>query len=410
MSRTKQAARKNGPKPTKKQSKENQTKSEDNGEAKSNNIKANRPLLQLNKSGGIVKSKRPVSIEQKELNKRARLTMVTGELNKDELKRKTDRDLRTLYIRFKGNPPKSDQDVYKLDKNIRLVRIPRQGQAKKKQEIKYCYAEFSDEAACEAAKDKLASNPDHYVDFVGVKSKKGGSSSAKKMPINPTRLHVSGLVEGIDEAKLKKLFPKCESALIPKGSIRKNTKYGFVQFKSPADAKAAFDAAGKLKVDTADGTTHLTVVFARVSKHGPKSDDSSPKKENKKDKKAKKRSNEKENTSPAKKQKSAVKEEVKDENEEKKESSEDDNDENESSEENDETENNDSKNETVEAEENDQDDDDESGEEEGDEEDADESKDGEGEEESEEDDDDDDDDEVENDKESDDDDEEEDDD
>ena len=49
MSRTKQAARKNGPKPTKNQSKQNQTKSEDNGEAKSNNIKANRPLLQLNK-------------------------------------------------------------------------------------------------------------------------------------------------------------------------------------------------------------------------------------------------------------------------------------------------------------------------------------------------------------------------
>ena len=117
----------------------------------------------------------------------------------------SDRDLRTLYIRFKGNPPKSDQDVYKMDKNIRLVRIPRQGQAKKKQEIRYCYAEFSDEAACEAAKDKLASNPDHYVDVVGVKSKKGGSSSAKKMPINPTRLHVSGLVEGIDEAKLKNI-------------------------------------------------------------------------------------------------------------------------------------------------------------------------------------------------------------
>ena len=36
-----------------------------------------------------MKSKRPVSMEQKELNKKARLTMVTGELNKDELKRKT---------------------------------------------------------------------------------------------------------------------------------------------------------------------------------------------------------------------------------------------------------------------------------------------------------------------------------
>ena len=55
MPRIKQAGRKNGPKPTKNQSKENQTKSEDNGEAKSNNIKANRPLLQLNKCKSLSK-------------------------------------------------------------------------------------------------------------------------------------------------------------------------------------------------------------------------------------------------------------------------------------------------------------------------------------------------------------------
>ena len=221
--------------------------------------------------------------------------MATGELDKNEIKRKTERDSRTLYVRFKSSGPNDEAEIYKLDTNIKLVRCPRQGKKSKenKKEIKYCFVEFSDEAACEAAKDKLASNPDHFVDFVGVKSKgHTNGTKSKNMPINPTRLHVSGLVEGITEEKLKSLFPKCVSSLIPKNSVRKGGKYGFVQFSSPADAKAAFDAANKLKIESSEGATHLTVVFARVSKHGPNNSESPPKKKNQ-NKKGKKRQSDK---------------------------------------------------------------------------------------------------------------------
>ena len=65
-------------------------------------------------AGGIVKSKRPVSQTQKELNKQARMAISTGELDKDELKRKSERDLRTLYVRFGNNAgPKNISEIYK---------------------------------------------------------------------------------------------------------------------------------------------------------------------------------------------------------------------------------------------------------------------------------------------------------
>ena len=109
-----------------------------------------------------------------EANKKARLAFATGDLAKDELARKTQRDLRSLYIRFKSgisNAPKTDQDIFALDKSIKDVRIPRQGKAKEKKEVKYCFVEFENEKTCEAMKEKLAANPDFVVDFVGVKSK-----------------------------------------------------------------------------------------------------------------------------------------------------------------------------------------------------------------------------------------------
>ena len=199
------------------------------------------------------------------------MAISTGELDKDELKRKSERDLRTLYVRFGNNAgPKNISEIYKLDKTIKIARVPRQGKAKAEKCIKYCFVEFSDEAACELAKDKLASNPNHYVDFVGVKSKsqKGNTGNLKKMPINPTRLMVSGLTDEISEDKLRKLFPKCVKAEIPKKVAEKEGRYGFVQFNNPADAKSAFDAANKLKVDSPEGPTHFSVLYARVNKPG----------------------------------------------------------------------------------------------------------------------------------------------
>merc|ERR1711884_249970 len=214
------------------------------------------------KNGKIINSKKPVSKATKEASKKARMAIATGELNQDELKRKTERDLRTLYVRFKNSAtaPSTERDIYKLDKLIKDVRIPRQA----KKTLNYCFMEFSDEKVCESMKDKLAANPDLMVDFVGVKSKSRTTGTSKKRPINPTRLHVSGFSQGITSEKLKALFPKCSGASVPTACKNKSA-YGFVQFSNPADAKAAFDATQKLKVGD---NQHITVIFARLQKHG----------------------------------------------------------------------------------------------------------------------------------------------
>ena len=53
-------------------------------------------------------------------NKQVRLALATGEISKDELNRRTDRDLRTLYIRFKSSDtaPKTSQEIFALDKGL----------------------------------------------------------------------------------------------------------------------------------------------------------------------------------------------------------------------------------------------------------------------------------------------------
>merc|ERR1712055_446676 len=48
---------------------------------------------------------------------------------------------------------------------------------------------------------------------------------------------------------------------IPANSKKKGTSYGFVQFSSPGDAKAAFDAAKGLSI----GGHKITVLFAKIT-------------------------------------------------------------------------------------------------------------------------------------------------
>ena len=120
----------------------------------------------------------------------------------------------------------------------------------------------------------MAKTSQIYVDYVGAKSKGGDKPKEQrgkgkaKAPINPTRLFINGLINGMTDDKLMQLFPKCQYATIPKGSIRKGTPYGFVQFSNPADAKAAFDAAQKLSVQSKEGgEQHITVLYATASNH-----------------------------------------------------------------------------------------------------------------------------------------------
>merc|ERR1712096_340419 len=156
-----------------------------------------------------------------------------------------------------------DEDEEELDDTV----------SEKKEENKitnYAFLEFGDAEECKNAKNKLATTQfkgkEIYVDFVGensVAKKKTGDK--EKTQLNPTRLFVCGLAHGITKANLKEMFPKAANADIPQKSRKKGTSFGFVQFSTPADAKAAFDAAQNLEVNG----HRITVLFAKMTETKP---------------------------------------------------------------------------------------------------------------------------------------------
>jgi len=198
-----------------------------------------------------------------------RTAIANGDVMKDELARKTEQDARTLYIRFSDKLPTSAEQVQELHSDIKFVRTPRKGN-KKDGSINYAFLEFGDAEECKNAKNKLATTQfkgkEIYVDFVGensVAKKKTGDK--EKTQLNPTRLFVCGLAHGITKANLKEMFPKAGNADIPQKSRKKGTSFGFVQFSTPADAKAAFDAAQNLEVNG----HRITVLFAKMTETKP---------------------------------------------------------------------------------------------------------------------------------------------
>merc|ERR1712098_106675 len=117
---------------------------------------------------------------------------------------------------------------------------------------------------CKSAKNKLSTTQfqgsELFVDFVGAASRSKKQRDMKdKSQFNPTRLFISGLAQGVTKSNLKAMFPKCSSADIPANVRKKGTAYGFIQFSSPSDAKAAFDAAQNLEV----AGHPITVLFAK---------------------------------------------------------------------------------------------------------------------------------------------------
>ena len=182
----------------------------------------------------------------------------------DELNRLTQRDARSLYIRFaQNNLPSSPEEIKKLHSDIKFVRAPRLD-PKGKRGINYVFVEFGSEAECKAAKIKLATTQfqgsELFVDFVGEKSRTKKARDGKdKAQFNPSRLFISGLAAGVTKSNLKAMFPKCSGAEIPSLGKKKGTAYGFVQFSTPSDAKAAFDAAQDLEV----AGHPITVLFAK---------------------------------------------------------------------------------------------------------------------------------------------------
>jgi len=205
----------------------------------------------------------PQKKAQQKADQAALMAIAGGDVMKDLQSRKTDQDSRTLYIRFPGKQPQTAQEIKELHSDIKFVRTPRIS-SKQRVGIGYAFIEFGDTEECKAAKDILATTQfkgsEVYVDFVGENSK------AKKITkplaqLNPTRLFVSGLRQGVDNSALKEMFPKAGSACIPQRSKKKGTTYGFVQFSKPADAKAAFDAAQDLTI----ANHKITVLFAKMT-------------------------------------------------------------------------------------------------------------------------------------------------
>merc|ERR1712088_1258617 len=150
-----------------------------------------------------------------------------------------------------------------------FVRTPRKA-VKSTNDIRYAFVEFGSTEECKAARGRLATTQykgkELIVDFVGEasknKSQKGKSEDKAPSRLNPTRLFICGLAPGVTKTNLKEMFPKASQADIPSRSKKKGTSYGFVQFSSPGDAKAAFDAAKNLTI----ADHKITVLFAKVTK------------------------------------------------------------------------------------------------------------------------------------------------
>jgi len=197
------------------------------------------------------------STAQQEADNTPSMAIVSEDAMKDNDARKTALDAKTLQIRFFEDFPKTADDIKELHSDIKFVRTQRMA-GKAKDGISCAVVEFEDPEECKAAKNKLATTQykgnEVYVDFVESSTAKGG--------LDPIRLFVCGLPEGIDERNLKEKFPKAAHVDIPSKSKKKGSSYGFVQFSNPGDAKAAFDAAQDLTIND----FKITVLFAKQKK------------------------------------------------------------------------------------------------------------------------------------------------
>jgi len=197
------------------------------------------------------------STAQQEADNTPSMAIVSEDAMKDNDARKTALDAKTLQIRFFEDFPKTADDIKELHSDIKFVRTQRMA-GKAKDGISCAVVEFEDPEECKAAKNKLATTQykgnEVYVDFVESSTAKGG--------LDPIRLFVCGLPEGIDERNLKEKFPKAAHVDIPSKSKKKGSSFGFVQFSNPGDAKAAFDAAQDLTIND----FKITVLFAKQKK------------------------------------------------------------------------------------------------------------------------------------------------
>lgn len=228
--------------------------------------KAEDKLSSNSKSALKKKTRAPLKKSSVEANKVARTAIASGKVTENEQERKKAQDARTLYIRFSEIFPSSVEQIQELHSDIKFVRTPRLSNKKGDMVgISYAFLEFGDEESCKSAKNKLATThykgKELYVDFVGEKSKNKKSGSSESQILNPTRLFVVGLAPGVTKDNLKEMFPKAATADIPQKSRKQGTSFGFVQFSTAGDAKAAFDAAQDLSVNG----HKITVLYSKTT-------------------------------------------------------------------------------------------------------------------------------------------------
>jgi len=175
---------------------------------------------------------------------------------------KADQDARTLFIRFSQKQPETGDEIKKLYPNVHFVRTI----VRNKAGIDYAFIEFENVDECIAAKNKLIimglKGKEVFVDIVGDSSNARKKPRVKdQVPQNPNRLFICNLPQGVKRTKLQELFPTAVTVSIPQRSKKNGFVYGFVQFRSPAEAKAALDASQ----DAIIANQKITVLLASRS-------------------------------------------------------------------------------------------------------------------------------------------------
>lgn len=219
----------------------------------------------MTKEKGKVKIKKEkLKVEQlSEADIKAQMAIGEGKIAENQEERRIARDLRTLFLKFTSKTlPTHHQQVKELHSGIKHVAIPKK--VGHTDAFSFAYVEFSNEEECVSAKAELTqkkfNDSELIVDFVGAKSKHK-KEDKKDEKLNDTRLVMMNLIPGMTKTSVKEMFPKCSHAELPLNNKRRGNPVAFIQFSTPADAKAAFDASQNLDIQG----HKLTVLYAKIT-------------------------------------------------------------------------------------------------------------------------------------------------
>jgi RNA recognition motif-containing protein len=183
----------------------------------------------------------------------------------EEAKRRAQRESRTLFI---GGltAGATNEDVKALHPTIQTVR--------RNVKSHFAHVTFADEKAAEAAfpllSKKKFSGQQLTVDYTGdkAKNKKATVWGDNTRDVNPLVLYIGNLPVHTSTENLQKMFPQSATSRIASNRSKKTGCYAFVTFATQQEARAAFNAAGSLKMKG----SIVDVVYAKVNKKDDKAD------------------------------------------------------------------------------------------------------------------------------------------